>query len=387
VFIATVAEVAIVPLLPQIASRTHFSALGSGALLAAPNLTMLLASIPSGLFADRIGTRTATRTGAVVLAVGAIGQGLARSFPLLLIMRLIVGAAAGILWTTSLAWLVELQSDRGAGFRPVAVTATSGGLGLVAGPALGALLARWVGPFTPNLIVGLCVIPSAIGVFVVDRGHPLAVAAASTDHIHPVNTDGLRRALGARAVIAGVVGLALSGLVAGTVNLLAPIELRRAGISDTSIGLAFSCAAGLYILATVLVVRFSDRLIRLSALAGTLVIMAAALAPASISVSVAAVAISLLALAPLRAVVATISYPLAAAVGGSRTGVAMGVLNGSWATAGVIGPTIAGALAQLGSPRLAFALLAAGSLLCGLLLVRNSHRTLKMTPDGLEANC
>ena len=379
-FIATVAEVAIVPLLPEIASRAHFSALGSGALLAAPNLTMLLGSIPSGLFADRIGTRTETRAGAVVLAVGAIGQGLARSFPILLAMRLVVGAAAGILWTTSLAWLVELQPDRGTGLRPVAVTAISGGLGLVAGPALGALLARWFGPFTPNVIVGLCVIPSAIAVFVVDRRRPLAVAAgASTDHIRPVSTNGLRRALRARAVIAGVVGLALSGLVAGTVNLLAPIELRRAGISDTSTGLAFSCAAGLYILATVLVVRFSDRLIRLSALAGTLVVMAAALAPASISVSVAAVAISLLALAPLRAVVATISYPLAAAIGGSRTGVAMGVLNGAWATAGFVGPTIAGALAQLGSPRLAFALLAAGSLLCGLLLVRDSHRTLKMT--------
>lgn len=397
---ATFSTVAIVPLLPQLADRIHVTAFGSGVLLAAPNLTMFATSIPAGLLADRIGTRTVTRAGAMVLALGAVGQGLAHSFALLMAMRLVVGMASGVAWTTGLAWLAELRSGDDGDSRPLAATATSGGLGLVAGPALSAPLAGWLGPFTPLLILGMAAVPVMVAVLVVDR--PLlkgdagarrdagrrakppgagatgefailaGPSASEPDGRSGLGTGWLASARQERALVGGAVALMLSGLASGTANLLGPIELHAAGVSAQSIGLVFSVAAGMYIVASVFVVRFSARLITVSALGATLVAMTAALAPATLSVSVAAVTATLLAQAPLRAALTTISYPLSAAVGERTfgTGLAIGVLNGSWATAGVIGPTIAGTLAQLATPRLAFALLALGSLLCGALLAR-----------------
>jgi MFS family permease len=355
IFIATAITVAIVPLLPQIAQHIAIDPVQSGALLAAPSLAMVIVSIPAGLLADRIGARGLTRVAALVLTAGVLGQGLAQSFVPLMAARLVIGIASGVAWTTGLLWLSDLQPDGKSANKPLAAAATSGGVGLVAGPAIGAVLGRQLGLATPFLVLG------------VDRGHRVEGGKRTS-----TRRGVLRLAWREPALVSGAAGLVLSSLASGAINLLAPLELHVAGISTQSIGLVFSAAAGLYIVATVLVVRRIARLITVSTLGMVLVAMAAALMPATISVSSVAVVGSVLLHAPLRATVATISYPL----GASRashvelgTGAAMGVLNGVWASAGVVGPLLAGALAQVASPRLAFAVLAAGSLLGGVALV------------------
>jgi MFS family permease len=77
------------------------------------------------------------------------------------------------------------------------------------------------------------------------------------------------------------------------------------------------------------------------------------------------------------AVMSTIAYPLAsasAAATGLGAGVAIGLVNGAWATSTVIAPLVGGAVSQAAGDRLAFALLLPLVLAIGAWLVRLDRR-------------
>jgi hypothetical protein len=158
------------------------------------------------------------------------------------------------------------------------------------------------------------------------------------------------------------------------------MQLHRFGASSETIGLAFSCAAGLYIAVSALVVRAGHRAVtpRTNALAAVLLVVA--FVPAGSSGTAVAVLVTLVLTVAPRATLSTIAYPLAttdAARAGVGHGLAIGLLNGAWAGAMLAAPFLVGALSQWAGPRAAWLSILALGMLVAAHLARQAW-----TPAG-----
>jgi predicted MFS family arabinose efflux permease len=380
VLLAQVARAALVPLLPRIADAHGLSTATTAALIAAPGAATLAVALPAGMLADRLGARRVTLAAAALLAAGVLAQA-APALGVLIAGQAAFGIAYGIVWTTAVVWIAQSEAGGEATARRQAAFVTSAAVGVAAGPAFGALVAARAGLGAPFAAVGIAAAILTL-VLATTSAEPRArpdPAAASAG-----TPAAIARARG--GIAAGAVALALSGATNAVVQLLVPLQLHRAGASTGSIGLAFSCAAALYIGASAVVVRLGRRAVtpRTNALAA--VLLALALLPAgSIGTAAAVLATLMLTVAP-RATVSTIGYPLAtgdAARAGLGHGAAVGLLNGAWAAAMVVAPLAAGALSGLAGMRATWlATLTAGMLGALWLLARDGGPRSRATAPG-----
>jgi hypothetical protein len=109
-----VAQSAIVPLLPHLATRYALSDSETALLLAVPGLATLTVSVPAGVAADRYGARRVTLCAGLLLSVSCVAQA-GQSLVLLMAGRIAFGIAFGIVWTTGVAWLAVLDDGAPAG--------------------------------------------------------------------------------------------------------------------------------------------------------------------------------------------------------------------------------------------------------------------------------
>jgi predicted MFS family arabinose efflux permease len=345
-FVAAATQTAIVPLLPRLSHAYGLSPSAGAVLLGAPGLATLAISIPAGVVADKLGARRVTIGAAALVAVSAAAQA-APSYVGLIIGRLAFGLAFGIVWTTGVAWL----SGAGDGERSphLGAAATSAAVGMVAGPALGGVLADQVGLSAPFLVVGGV---AALLALALTTQPPSAPAA------HVTGRGSLRQLVRVAprrpGVVAGAVALTVAGAVGGVTQLLVPLQLHQDGFSASDTGVAFSAAAGVYIAVSALVVRLGPRAttMRVAAVAGLAI--ALAIVPAALGGGAATLLIGVLLISTApRAVISTVSYPLATHPSGEPElgdGVVIGLLNGTWATGLVLAPLLAGAIDQLAGP-------------------------------------
>jgi predicted MFS family arabinose efflux permease len=353
-FVAAATQSAIVPLLPRFDRVYGLSPAAGALLLAAPGLATLAISMPAGVFADRLGARRMTIAATVLMAAAALAQA-APEYTLLIAGRLAFGLAYGILWTTGVAWLAGSHTE--AGSPRLGAVATSAAVGMVAGPGIGGLLADQIGLSAPFLIVaGLAVVLALSLAFQPAPG-------AREGGIHPPPTqpasprDLARLVKNHPGVLTSAAVLAISGAVGGVTQLLVPLGLHRAGFSASATGLAFSAAAGVYIVISALVVRLGRRATTVRAATLAAFALALSLLPGTFEAGAGAlIGMLLLSTAP-RAVVSTVSYPLATesgAVAGLGDGLVIGLLNGTWAAGLVLAPLLAGALDQAAGPTAAY---------------------------------
>jgi MFS family permease len=355
-FVAGLAQAAIVPLLPRLATLYGLAPSETALLLALPGLATLAVSVPAGLAADRLGARRVTLASAALLALSCVAQS-TPSLALLVGGRIAFGVAFGVVWTTGLAWLSEIDSGhRRARFGP---TVTWASVGMMCGPAIGGVLAQEAGVGAPFALIA--VFATLVGGALALGSRP--AARPSGEHHEPVARERSDRALAALlrrpGVAAAAGGLIVSGAVAGASQLLITIGLHDYGISTGKIGLAFSAAAVCYIVVSAYVVRLGERAhtLRFNALA-TLA-LALALVPALAGGGPPVLVIALLLTALPRAAIGTVAYSLAAAPGSHAKGngldggegLVFGMLNGAWAAAMVLTPLLAGALDQHGGAR------------------------------------
>ncbi|MDQ2933709.1 MAG: MFS transporter [Chloroflexota bacterium] len=95
--------------------------------------------IPAGRLRDRLGTRRVMLGGAIGFLAGTAASGLAPTFELLVVARILQGAAGGILFTLALAIAATAYPpERRA--TALSILFTSGALGAVIGPVVGGLL-------------------------------------------------------------------------------------------------------------------------------------------------------------------------------------------------------------------------------------------------------
>ena len=351
VFVAAIAQTAIVPLLPRFADAYDLSTATTAALVAAPGAATFAVALPAGVFADRFGARRVTLGAGVLLAVGVLGQA-GPGYGWLLAGRLTFGIAYGIVWTTAVAWLASSEGAGEGGSRRQAAIVTSAAIGVAAGPAFGALLAAPAGLGAPFVVAGIAA-----------AGLTIVLARRSSDETRvasqsPALAGSLSTvARAGRGLTGGALALAISGATNAVVQLLVPLQMHDAGASTESIGLAFSCAAGLYIAVSAAIVRLGRRAVtsRTNALAA--LVLAVALFPAGSSGTAVAVLMTMMLTVAPRATLATIAYPLAtsdAARAGVGQGTAVGLLNGAWAGAMVAAPFAAGAISHWAGVRAAW---------------------------------
>jgi MFS family permease len=367
-FVAGVSQAAIVPLLPRLSTRFGLSATETALLLALPGLATLGVSVPAGLAADRFGARRVTLLAGVLLCLSGLAQA-TPSLALLLAGRVAFGIGFGVVWTTGMAWLSELDAGERRSLGP-AVTCSS--VGIMIGPAIGGMLAQFAGLSSAFAVVAalaaLVVVPLAA--VPEGRGRP-AGGEGESDALEPSPAPapgGLSaavRLLRRPAVGAAAGALVVSGAVSGVSQLLISSGLHHAGISTGSIGLAFSAAAVCYIAVSATVVRLGRRAHTLRFNAVATALLALALLPAASGAGAAALVAALMLSAAPRAAVSTIAYSLAStadpetrpgdaaarssagdADGAGRDGLVFGLLNGAWAAAMVLMPLLAGAMEQ-----------------------------------------
>ncbi len=174
--VAGVAQAAIVPLLPRMSAHFALSAAQTALLLALPGLATLAVSVPSGIAADRVGARRVSLGAGALLCLACAAQALP-SLAALLVGRIVFGVAFGVVWTSGMAWLADLDEARGESAPPAlgpAVTCSS--VGIMLGPAVGGVLAQQIGLGAPFAVIAiataLIVVPLAIGTRSVRRAAP-----------------------------------------------------------------------------------------------------------------------------------------------------------------------------------------------------------------------
>ncbi len=354
---------AIVPVAPSFADKLDLSKVEVGAVLASAGLTTLVVSLPIGLISDRMGTRGLMRWSAAVVAVSALGQGLAQDFWSLLGARALFGAALGTIWTAGLTWMAEggaRRKDPSALGGPVVIA----GIGIMAGPAFSGLLADHFGLRAPFLVLAVLSAVITLSLFV------WRTEDASYGH-EPLFAT-LRKARRERVVIGALVVMVVVGTTGGGVNVLVPLGLKANGFSAGDTGLVFTGSSTVFVIASIAVTRLGLRGVSLRIAGLGALLYGGVMGLAVASLSSAALVTFAVARAPFWAMLSTLAYPLGA-LGAKRAGLGagamMGVLNFVWGAAGSLGPLLAAGVAQTAGLRTAFAVLVAGLVAAGLWLV------------------
>jgi len=114
--------------------------------------------VSAGALSDRIGASRAFGGGMVVFTLASAACGLAPSLSLLVVARLVQGAAAAVMMPASLALVRQAFPEAGARARAIAVWTAGGAIAGALGPVLGGALTSawsWRGVFFINLPVGV----------------------------------------------------------------------------------------------------------------------------------------------------------------------------------------------------------------------------------------
>ena len=247
VFVDTMFFAALTPLLPHYVHTLHLSKAGAGVLQAMYPAGALVAGLPSGIAAARLGVKPTVLTGLTLLAATTVAFGLADSAWALDSARFVQGASSAFTWTGGLAWLVAASSP---GRRGQLIGAAFGVAiaGAMFGPVLGAV-ASYTGTAPAFGTVGAAALV-------------LAAAAWTTPAAAPGEPQPLRmlfRALTVRKIRIGVWLTLLPALLFGNLSVLAPLRLSELGWGAAAVGATYLVSAAIEAAWSPALGRVSDR--------------------------------------------------------------------------------------------------------------------------------
>jgi len=360
VFLDVVFYTAITPLLPMYADDLGLSKGAAGVLAAAYAAGTLVASLPAGFVAARVGPRRALLSGLLLLGLSSLAFGFSHHLVLLDAARFGQGMAGALAWAGALTWLIQSSPPerRGSVIGDVLGVAVAGSL---FGPAVGAL-AYSVG--TEAIFGSVLVLTIALSV--------VALRIPDPKVAEPQRLSEVREAILSPSVLWATWYVAAPSAMFGVVEVLAPLRMDELGGGAGLVAAGFISGAVIEAILAPTIGRLSDRIGRLR--------------PYAAGMAISAVAIALLpaagALAGVFAVLIGISIgaglcfaPALAMLSDSaeatrlHQGFAAGLINMAWASGQVLGGVGGGAAAGVAGDALP-CLLAAGLLLATVAVAR-----------------
>jgi MFS family permease len=337
VFLDVVFYAAITPLLPDYADELGLSKAAAGVLSAAYAAGTLVASLPAGLMAARVGPRRTLLCGLLLLGLASLVFGFAQDVVLLDAARFVQGVAGALAWAGALTWLILAtpQARRGSVIGDVLGVAIAGAL---LGPALGGLaVAVGTEPVFSSVLV-LTLVLALVTMRIPEPGR------GEQQRLREV-----REAILSPSVLLATWYVATPSAMFGVIEVLIPLRIDELGGGAGLVAAGFMVGAGLEAVLAPLAGRVSDRVGRLRPYTIGMLICAAAIAlvptAGSLGVIVAVlIACSLgagLCFAPALAMLSD-----SADATSLHQGLAAGLINVAWATGQVVGGAGGGAAAS-----------------------------------------
>jgi MFS family permease len=327
---------AITPLLPQYVDDLGLSKAQAGILTASYAAGTLLASLPAGYVAARVGPRRTVIGGLVMLAAASSVFGFADNFTLLAAARFTQGITSALTWAGAFTWLVAgSPSERRGAVIGTALGAAIGGALL--GPPLGAVASAAGTEPVFSSLAALALVLAAVASRIADSTErqdvPLVHVAAT---------------LAQRPVLDATVLVAVPSLLFGAVAVLVPLRIDELGGGAALIAAGFTLGAALEAVLAPLIGRYTDSAGRLGPYVIGMAACAAAILVLAIGESRGIVFVAVLGTslgAGLCFVPATALLSDAADHAGLHQAYAAALLNFAWASGQVSGSIGAGGAA------------------------------------------
>jgi MFS family permease len=350
VFLDVVFYAAITPLLPGYADEFDLSKASAGVLSAAYAAGTLIASLPAGFMAARVGPRRTLVAGLVLLGLASLAFGFGHDIVLLDLARFVQGVAGALAWAGAITWLMVTapESRRGAVIGDVLGVAIAGAL---LGPAVGGLAhAAGTEPvFSSVLVVAIVLSVLAMRIPLAERSEPVRVGETA-------------RAMARPPVIRATAYVMAPSALFGVVAVLIPLRIDDLGGGAGVVAAGFMAGAALEAVLAAWVGRLSDRVGRLRPYAAGMAVCAVGIALVPVS-HVLGVLLALLVAISVGAGVcfapALAMLSDAAEASGVHQGLAAGLINMAWASGQVMGAVGGGAAASAGGDALPCVVVAA----------------------------
>jgi MFS family permease len=370
VFFDVVFFSAIAPLLPDYVADLGLSKAQAGVLSASYAAGTLLASLPAGLLAARVGPKRTVISGLMLLGCASVVFGFANQFLLLDAARLTQGAAGALIWSGALTWLVTESPPerRGAVIGTALGTAVAGAL---LGPALGALAAEIGTEWVFSAVLGVAI---ALSVFAARL--PEAAAPERQDLREVLET------MFSRPILIATAFVAIPSVMFGAIEVLAPLQIADLGGGHNLIAGGFIAGAALEAVLAPLAGRYSDRAGRRLPFTVGLAICSVAMAAVAIGSTLGVVLAGLMITSLGGGICFTPALTMLSEVAESsklHQGFSAGLSNLAWAAGQVVGGLAGGAAASVaGNAAPSVAIIV-------LLLVTAAYASHALAPPGIRA--
>ena len=349
ILVDTMFYAAIVPLLPSYVDDLGLSKTAAGVLSASYAAGTLVASIPAGFFAARVGVRPAMIVGLGLLAFSSAAFAFADDVVLLDLARFAQGVGGACAWTGGLTWIMAASERQRRGEMIGSVLAVAI-FGIMLGPVLGGVASE-LGPervFSGVAVVAAILLAFAAATRAAEPEPPLAVRTVATT-------------IATAPILVAIWLVALPAILSGLFNVLIPLRLDELGAGAVAIGAVFLIAAGIEAVISPLIGSLSDRRGRLVLIRAGLwitgVVAALLWVPATVvGVGVATVVVVLALSLLWTPAMALLSDR--AELSGLDLAFAAALVNLAWAGGQVVGGSGGAGLAEATSDALAYALIA-----------------------------
>jgi MFS family permease len=327
---------AIAPLLPGYVDDLGLSKAQAGILSASYAAGTLLASLPAGFVASRVGPRRCVIAGLLLLGGSSLVFGLVHEINLLDASRFVQGIAGALIWSGALTWLITSAPDESRG-RVIGSALGTAVAGALLGPALGAVAASvGTGPVFGSVLL----ITSA-----------LAFAASRLPEAGVPELQGLREVVAtllSRPILDGVVFVAVPSVMFGAIEVLVPLRIDALGGGHGVIAAGFIGGAALEAVLAPWAGRLSDRIGRRMPYVIGLTICAFAMIAVAVAQSLGGVLAALIVTSLGAGLCFAPALTLLSDIADSsrlHQGFAAGLSNMAWAAGQVIGGVGGGVVA------------------------------------------
>src|SRR3954452_7481574 len=251
VFLDVVFYAAITPLLPGYVDDLGLSKTSAGVLSGAYAAGTLVASMPAGFMAARLGPRRTLLAGLALLGVASLAFGFGRHIAILDAARFMQGIAGALAWAGAITWLMVTapESRRGAVIGDVMAIAIAGSL---LGPVVGAL-AHAVGTkpvFSSVLVVAIVLAILASRLPLPGHGQRLDAHQTAVAMTRP-------------PVLRATAFVMAPSVLFGVMAVLIPLRIHNLGGGAGVVAAGFMVGAAFEGVLSAWVGRFSDRVGRL----------------------------------------------------------------------------------------------------------------------------